>query len=73
MSLESQSAGEPGLKNSPSAPTGADLLDSKSPVQPLASDPTPKVAAPPQKPTAEEQMALYEDDLKNSDWGHQPC
>jgi hypothetical protein len=23
--------------------------------------------------TAEEQMALYEEDLKESDWGHQPC
>ncbi len=29
---------------------------------------------PPSKPlTAEEQMALYEDDLKENDWGHQPC
>ena len=23
--------------------------------------------------TPEEQMALYEDELKESDWGHQPC
>jgi hypothetical protein len=23
--------------------------------------------------TAEEQMALYEQDLKENDWGHQPC
>ena len=23
--------------------------------------------------TAEEQMALYEEALKNDDWGHQPC
>ena len=23
--------------------------------------------------TAEEQMALYEDDLRENDWGHQPC
>ena len=23
--------------------------------------------------TPEEQMALYEDDLKETDWGHQPC
>lgn len=23
--------------------------------------------------TAEEQLALYEEHLKNSDWGHQPC
>lgn len=26
-----------------------------------------------QELTAEEQMALYEDELKESDWGHQPC
>ena len=23
--------------------------------------------------TPEEQMALYENDLKENDWGHQPC
>ena len=23
--------------------------------------------------SAEEQMALYEEELKNEDWGHQPC
>jgi hypothetical protein len=23
--------------------------------------------------TADEQMALYEEDLKENDWGHQPC
>ena len=29
---------------------------------------------PPKKQlTPEEQMALYEDDLKENDWGHQPC
>lgn len=39
---------------------------------PAASDtgvPTPPV----KKLTPEEQMALYEDDLKENDWGHQPC
>jgi len=25
------------------------------------------------KLTPEEQMALYESDLKENDWGHQPC
>jgi len=29
--------------------------------------------APAKKLTPEEQMALYEDDLKENDWGHQPC
>jgi hypothetical protein len=28
---------------------------------------------PPKKLTAEEQMALYEKELKEGDWGHQPC
>jgi hypothetical protein len=23
--------------------------------------------------TKEEQLALYEEDLKENDWGHQPC
>jgi hypothetical protein len=25
------------------------------------------------KLTEDEQMALYENDLKDNDWGHQPC
>jgi hypothetical protein len=27
----------------------------------------------PSKLTKEEQMALYEKELKETDWGHQPC
>jgi hypothetical protein len=27
----------------------------------------------PRELTPEEQMALYEKDLKENDWGHQPC
>jgi hypothetical protein len=30
-------------------------------------------AAPKKELTPEEQMALYEEDLKETDWGHQPC
>jgi hypothetical protein len=29
--------------------------------------------AAPQELTPEEQMALYEKELKENDWGHQPC
>ena len=29
--------------------------------------------AAPKTLTPEEQMALYEKDLKENDWGHQPC
>ena len=25
------------------------------------------------EPSTEDQMAAYEEDLKNTDWGHQPC
>ena len=31
------------------------------------------VEEPPKALTAEEQMALYEERLKEDDWGHQPC
>ena len=30
-------------------------------------------SATPKELTPEEQMALYEKDLKENDWGHQPC
>ena len=30
-------------------------------------------AVPPKPLTEEEQMALYEESLKEADWGHQPC
>jgi hypothetical protein len=33
----------------------------------------PGQAAKSEKLTKEEQMALYEKDLKENDWGHQPC
>jgi len=33
----------------------------------------PGTQAPAKKLTPEEQMTLYEDDLKENDWGHQPC
>lgn len=29
--------------------------------------------APARELTPEEQMALYEESLKETDWGHQPC
>ena len=36
-----------------------------------ASEAQPKVD--PSKLSPEEQMALYEEQLKEDDWGHQPC
>ena len=38
-----------------------------------ASPPEESEPATPRKLTAEEQMALYEKELKEEDWGHQPC
>ncbi len=38
-----------------------------------AGDPPSDDSAKEKKLTAEEQMALYEKDLKENDWGHQPC
>ena len=32
-----------------------------------------KETGPSNKLTPEEQMALYEKELKETDWGHQPC
>jgi len=39
---------------------------------PLCGEPL-KINQTPGKLSADEQMALYEESLKDSDWGHQPC
>jgi hypothetical protein len=42
--------------------------------QPAASAPPPADVPPASPPlTPEEQMALFEQELKETDWGHQPC
>jgi hypothetical protein len=47
------------------------------PTPPVSPPPSPSTAAEPAaepKPlTPEEQFALFEKDLKENDWGHQPC
>jgi len=46
---------------------------------PVAATPPPPAEPPagpavdPKQLTPEEQMALFEKDLKENDWGHQPC
>jgi len=40
---------------------------------PRASADTPPESKPANPLTPEEQMALYEKELKETDWGHQPC
>jgi hypothetical protein len=41
--------------------------DAKVDASPSAEPAAPKTLTP------EEQMALYEKELKEDDWGHQPC
>ncbi len=57
------------VKEVPAAPDGPSL-------SPLPSTPGAPAGAenpPVSQLTPEEQMALYEKELKESDWGHQPC
>jgi hypothetical protein len=57
----------------PDEPSKEEPLVPQQPKEADASSPT--LAKTPQTEglTAEEQMAAYEEDLKESDWGHQPC
>jgi len=67
--MSEQSAGD-GLKkdNLHTDPTTKNVaLESNATVASAHSSP------PVKKLTPEEQMALYEEDLKEHDWGHQPC
>ncbi len=50
--------------------SGSDAADK------VPTDADPEVSTEPansNKMTPEEQMALYEKELKEDDWGHQPC
>jgi hypothetical protein len=49
-------------------PVGAETIG-KKPLKTVAEDEVVDVS----KLSKEEQMALYEKELKESDWGHQPC
>jgi|CZKI01.1.fsa_nt_gi hypothetical protein len=68
----------------PASPSPPPTMPKAAPSKPRApaSVPTPAAGAGPsaaavpaatQKLTPEEQMALFEKDLKEKDWGHQPC
>jgi hypothetical protein len=43
------------------------------PLDPLQGSMDSKGSPVARKLTKEEQLALYEKELKESDWGHQPC
>jgi hypothetical protein len=63
---------QPDSKTGPVKP--AEKREAHVPSSPAnAGAPAPEGTTPPAKLTAEEQMALYEESLKESDWGHQPC
>jgi hypothetical protein len=56
------------------------MSDAPIPANPPPAPPPVDVAAPPtpatppaSQLTIEEQMAAFEKDLKENDWGHQPC
>jgi hypothetical protein len=70
---------QPGAKESrPELDKGKNLesgtiADAELPLDPdMGAAVTDKPATSPTL-TPEEQMALYEKDLKENDWGHQPC
>ena len=52
-------------------PTGPGKPDRPGQATPVGGEREP--STPPVALTAEEQMALYEKELKEDDWGHQPC
>ncbi len=60
---------EPSPPENPPKPAPASPV-SAAPASP-APPPEPIVAPNPLSP--EEQMALFEKELKETDWGHQPC
>lgn len=53
------------------------MSEPKSPAQaPVQRDQVltePRAPQPPEQLTPEEQMARFEKELKENDWGHQPC
>jgi hypothetical protein len=65
---------QPDPNPEPCSPEKQILDESVRPVAELSAPADQGQPAPAAKPlTAEEQMALYEEELKENDWGHQPC
>lgn len=58
----------PQLDNGQSGNSAGLLPPEAAPDAPVTGEPGPA-----KELTADEQMALYEKDLKENDWGHQPC
>jgi hypothetical protein len=60
---------EPDLGKPNAEATKPAAHDAALPIPPEGKSKTPV----PRQLTEDEQMALYEKDLKDNDWGHQPC
>lgn len=54
-------------------PTATPPSASPPAVPPATTAPVSATPAPANALTPEEQMALFEKELKENDWGHQPC
>ena len=68
MNPPSDNPSQPGPPPVPAAPAETSAAKSPTPLNIASEHPID-----PAKLTPEEQMALYEKDLKENDWGHQPC
>ena len=53
--------------------TSTDKNQNDSELKPTAESLASREAKPINQLSPEEQMALYEKELKENDWGHQPC
>ena len=61
------------VPHDPRRPNDGKTPPSPSPVVGTPVAPTPIETKPANSLTPEEQMALFEQELKETDWGHQPC
>ncbi len=67
---DAEEKNEPGEKSSSEGNSGAAGAPKKDGEEAPKLGPDGK---PIRKLTPEEQLAAYEESLKNDDWGHQPC
>ena len=63
----------PELTTGKAGERGGTVAAATVPTDSGASAATASEPATPNNLTPEEQMALFEKDLKENDWGHQPC
>jgi hypothetical protein len=54
-------------------PNNASPTNPATPPKDDANSAAPKDSTAPEQLSKEEQWALFEKELKESDWGHQPC